>query len=95
MTDLNGGAESGFLGDSGSGGGDAISNTKWFLIEENKNFDVSQEDEIGVELNTVMDPSSPPEKGLYNVGSGTKLPALVQEVMRSNLAAWTLLIRYT
>ena len=43
---------------------DAISNTKWFLIEENKNFEFSQEDElVDVELNTVLDPSCPPEKG--------------------------------
>lgn len=45
---------------------EAICNTKWFLLEENENYGVQEEMAEDVELDAIVDPSNPPQKG-WNV----------------------------
>jgi hypothetical protein len=41
---------------------DAVSNTRWFLVEDNENFELSQSDLI-TDRELDLDPSNPPLKG--------------------------------
>ena len=43
---------------------EAVSNTKWFLLESNENF--FPEGAEDAEIGEIVDPSNPPQKGKYS-----------------------------
>ena len=40
-----------------------LSNTRWFLLEENENYNVKEQLAEDPELGAIVDPSNPPQRG--------------------------------